>query len=70
MKTLIIGSSTRTIKAQDTLRRHGINARIKRLDSARDGCVRGLWIEDGQTERAIGILAENGIPVKESTGNG
>lgn len=64
MKTLIIGSSTRTIKAQEILSRNGISAQIKRLDSARDGCVRGLRVEDGQVGRAAKILAENGIPVK------
>ena len=64
MKTLIIGSSTRTIRAQEILGRNGISARIKRLDSTVDGCVRGLRVEDGQVGRAVRILAENGIPVR------
>ena len=64
MKTLIIGSSTRTIKAQEILGRQGISAQIKRLDSTVDGCVRGLRVEDGQVGRAIRILADSGIPVK------
>ena len=64
MKTLITGSSTRTIRAQEILGRHGINAQIKRLDSNADGCVRGLRVEDGQVSKAISLLNENGIPVK------
>jgi len=64
MKTLITGSSTRTIRAQELLGRHGISAQIKRLDSAGDGCVRGLRVEDGQVGRAVGLLSENGIPIR------
>ncbi len=64
MKTLIIGSSTRTIKAQEILRRHGISAQITRLDSVGEGCIRGLRLEDGMVSRAVSILVDSGIPVK------
>jgi|GEM_PF-1547302 len=61
MKMLIIGSSTRTIRAQELLARHGIHAQIKRLESSTEGCVRGLRIEDGQVPRAVRLLTEGGI---------
>jgi len=69
VKTLITGSSTRTIRAQEILHRHGISARIKRLDSG-DGCVRGLLVEDGQAARAVRILADNGITVRGTAEGG
>ena len=67
MKTLIIGSSTRTIRAQEILQRQGIYSKIQRLNSAADGCIRGLQVEDGQAVRVVKILAENGVPVKGTT---
>lgn len=67
MKTLNIGSSTKAQRAQDVLRRQGISAQIKRTDSMREGCVRGLRIEDGQVDRAMRILSENGITVRGIT---
>ena len=67
MKTLNIGSSTKAQRAQDVLRKHGISAQIKRTDSQREGCVRGLRLEDGQVDRALKILRENGIAVRGIT---
>jgi len=61
MKILIIGSSTRTIRAQELLVKYSIHAQIKRLESSVDGCMRGLRIEDGQVDRAVKLLKENGI---------
>lgn len=70
MKMLIIGSSTRTIRAQELLAGHGISAQIKRLESSAEGCVRGLRVEDGQADRALRLLRENGIPPKGISGVG
>lgn len=62
MKTIAVGSSTRTMRAQDILKSHGINTRIRRLDRTGDGCTRGLLVEDGQAARALRLLTESGIP--------
>lgn len=64
MKMLIIGSATRTMRAQELLGRNGISARIKRLDNPSEGCVRALLVEDGQSTRARAVLADGGITVK------
>lgn len=64
MKMLIIGSATRTIRAQELLRVSGVSAQIRRLDNPVDGCVRALRVEDGQVSRAVMLLAKNGIPVR------
>jgi len=64
LKMLIIGSATRTMRAQELLGRHGIFARIKRLDNPSEGCVRALLVEDGQSARAKSLLADGGIAVK------
>lgn len=64
MKMLIIGSATRTLRAQELLLRKGISARIRRLDNPSDGCVRALQVEDGQVSRAKTLLADGGIPVR------
>ncbi len=68
MKTLITGSSTRTIRAHEALKKHGITARIRRLDSTGEGCARGLAVEDGQADKAIRILADMGIRVRIDAG--
>lgn len=65
MRLLIIGSATRTIRAQELLRSSGINAKIKRLDNPVEGCVRALTVEDGQVGRAVQILDGNGVPVRK-----
>ena len=67
MKMLIIGSATRTLRAQELLLAQGIATRIKRLSNQIDGCVRALLIEDGQVSRAVTILAKSGIPVRSVT---
>lgn len=64
MKLLMIGSATRTLRAQEVLLSGGISARIKRLNNSTDGCVRALQIEDGQVSRAVTMLAKAGIPVR------
>ena len=64
MKMLIIGSSTRTMRAQELLMHKGIAARIRRLDDPSEGCVRALLVEDGQAGRAKALLAEGGINVR------
>ena len=67
MKILTVGSSTRTMRAQEILRGNGIITRIKRLDSSGEGCARGLLTEDGQVSRAVELLRQNGIPVTVRT---
>ena len=64
MKLLIIGSATRTIRAQELLLSHGISARIRRLDNPAEGCVRALRVEDGQVSKAKTLLAQGDIAVR------
>ncbi len=70
MKTLIIGSSTRTIRAQELLAKHGIASQIKRLEGSAEGCVRGLRVEDGQVGRALRLLTDNGLAPRGTVGQG
>ena len=60
---IFIGSITRTMRARDLLKKHGITARIERqsADLTNEGCGYGIIVVDGDTDRAKDILIEHGL---------
>ena len=61
MRTIAVGSITYAQKARRALAARGLDARLVKITSPREGCVYGVEVKDTQFSTAVALLAELGI---------